>query len=167
MKQTLQKYALTASIAVAGLASSVGKVFAQVPTPTVDPAVIQALQRVGNAAAGNRNSINVGAITLSQGFAQNLGAILTGVLGFVMAIAALLVFFYLILGGIQWITSGGDKGKTEEARNKITAAIIGLIVLAASYAVLQIMLKFLGLNTIGEAFNKIQVIPTVPAGTPV
>ncbi|MCB9801833.1 MAG: hypothetical protein H6774_01970 [Pseudomonadales bacterium] len=63
-----------------------------------------------------------------------------------MAIAALLVFVYLIWGGIEWITSGGDKGKTESARNKITAAIIGLIILAASYALLRIALEFIGVD---------------------
>lgn len=80
------------------------------------------------------------------GFAKNVGGLLSGVLTFVMVLAALLVFFYLIWGGIEWITSGGDKGKTESARNKITAAIIGIIVLAASYAILQLVLNFLGFS---------------------
>ena len=42
--------------------------------------------------------------------------------------AALAAFFYLILGGFQWITSGGDKAGTEAAREKITAAFIGLAI---------------------------------------
>ncbi|MBD3250609.1 MAG: hypothetical protein GF381_03515 [Candidatus Pacebacteria bacterium] len=79
-----------------------------------------------------------------EGFADSIGSLITALLNFVMLIAALLVFMYLIWGGIEWITSGGDKSKTESARNKITAAIIGLIVLAASYAILQLALNFLG-----------------------
>ena len=75
-----------------------------------------------------------------------------------MVIAALLVFMYLIWGGIEWITSGGDKGKTESARNKITAAILGLIVLAASYAVLLIALNFIGFENLGDAFSNVQRI---------
>ena len=56
---------------------------------------------------------------------------------------------------MEWITSGGDKGKTESARNKITAAIIGLIVLASSWAVLMLILGFLGtdLNQLFESIN--------------
>lgn len=89
-----------------------------------------------------------------QGFANSIGALITALLNFVMLIAALLVFLYLIWGGIEWITSGGDKSKTESARNKITAAIIGLIVLAASYAILQLALNFLGFEGgLQELFN--------------
>ena len=134
MKQTLQKFGLMVTVVAAGLASSARIVFAQ------------------------NTGIAIGDTTLAQGFAGNLGSIISGVLGFVMAIATLMVFLYLILGGIQWITSGGDKGKTEEARNKITAAVIGLIVLAAAYAVLQIMLHFLGLTSITDAFQNVQII---------
>ncbi|MCL4208728.1 hypothetical protein KJZ63_03825 [Patescibacteria group bacterium] len=76
-------------------------------------------------------------------------------LQFVLVIAALLVFLYLIWGGIEWITSGGDKGKTESARNKITAAVIGLIVVAASFAILQLALTFLGVGNINEVIDTI------------
>jgi hypothetical protein len=90
-----------------------------------------------------------------EGFAKDFGALINGTLSFVMIIAALLVFMYLIWGGIEWITSGGDKGKTESARNKITSAVIGLIVVAASYAILTLALNFLGfsggLNEVFEA----------------
>lgn len=91
------------------------------------------------AAASLGENIDPGA-----GFAPDIGRLINAILSFVMVIAALLVFIYLIWGGIEWITSGGDKGKTENARNKITSAIIGLIVLAASYAILQLALNFLG-----------------------
>ncbi len=103
-------------------------------------------------------AIEVGDIKGSKGFAANIGSIISTVLSFIMAIAALLVFMYLIWGGIQWITSGGDKGKTEEARNKITAAVIGLIVLAASYAILQIGLNVLGFGSISETFTNVNPI---------
>ncbi len=77
---------------------------------------------------------------------QDFGKLITGLLNMVMFVAALLVFAYLVWGGIQWITSGGDKGKTEEARNKITAAVIGLAVVAASYAIFLLVISFLGVD---------------------
>jgi hypothetical protein len=93
------------------------------------------------------------------GFFTDIGELINRALRFVMVIAALLVFLYLIWGGIEWITSGGDKGKTESARNKITAAVIGLIVVAASYAILQLALAFLGVGDIN------QVMDTLSTGT--
>ncbi|MGD9129406.1 MAG: hypothetical protein PVJ09_02890 [Candidatus Woesebacteria bacterium] len=83
-------------------------------------------------------------ISPGTGYSTDIGAMINGLLRIVMVIAALLVFAYLIWGGIEWITSGGDKGKTENARNKITQAVIGLVVIAASYAILTLVLNFLG-----------------------
>lgn len=93
------------------------------------------------------------AIDPGKGFATDIGTLINGVLSFVMVIAALLVFLYLIMGGIEWITSGGDKTKTENARNKITAAVVGLIILAASYAILLIILNFLGFPNLEDVFD--------------
>lgn len=61
-------------------------------------------------------------------------------------LAALAVLLYLILGGFQWLTSGGDKGKTEGARNKITSALIGLLIVVASWAIYQLVLRFFDIN---------------------
>jgi len=76
------------------------------------------------------------------GFAIVLGNIMRAIL--LVGVLACLVF--LILGAIEWITSGGDKGKLESARNKITNAVIGLVVLAASTAVILLVQQFLGVN---------------------
>lgn len=103
-------------------------------------------------------SNEIGTINAPQGYAANFGNLISFVLRVVLAIGALLVFFYLILGGIEWITSGGDKGKTESARNKITAAVIGLIILAASYAVLNLALGFLGLSSLENALESVGTI---------
>lgn len=94
-----------------------------------------------NAYAALGSSVDPG-----PGFASDIGKLINALLQIVMVIAALLVFLYLIWGGIEWISSGGDKGKTESARNKITAAVIGLIILAASYAILTLALKFIGIE---------------------
>jgi TRAP-type C4-dicarboxylate transport system permease small subunit len=60
--------------------------------------------------------------------------------------AALVFFFMLIIGGIKWITSGGDKGQTEAARNQITAALIGLFIVFASYAIISLIQIFFSIN---------------------
>ena len=78
-------------------------------------------------------------------FFEDVGILINRALNFVMVLGALLVFVYLIWGGIEWITAGGDKGKIEKAKEKITQSIIGLIVLAgmvALFAILQVALGF-------------------------
>lgn len=93
-----------------------------------------------------------------RGWAANLGSLINSALNLVIIVALLLVFLYLILGGIQWITSGGDKGKTEEARNKITAAVIGIIILAAAYALVQFVAYILGFNDLQDALTNVNRI---------
>lgn len=88
-----------------------------------------------------------------DGYAENIGEYINRLLRFVMMISALLVFAQLIWGGLEWIISGGDKGKVDGARNKITAAVIGLIIVASSFAILQLTLNFIGYQSINELLN--------------
>ncbi|NLG06769.1 MAG: hypothetical protein GX559_03695 [Candidatus Pacebacteria bacterium] len=92
------------------------------------------------------------------GYATDFGKMFSSVLNVVMLIAAVLVFAFLIFGGIQWITSGGDKSKAEEARNKITSAVIGLIIVAASYAVINLVVNFLGFSDFNSVFKNVTPI---------
>lgn len=76
------------------------------------------------------------------GFGGILGTILSGI----MVVAALMVLLYLIWGAIEWITSGGDKAKTEKARQRMTTAVIGIIVLASTLAIFMFVQNLLGLS---------------------
>ena len=94
-------------------------------------------------------------ITISQEKAKffkitNLGELISAATGALLIIAALLAFFYLILGGIQWITSGGDKTGMEAARNKITHAVVGLIIVGAAWAIMILVQNFLGVDIVGK-----------------
>jgi hypothetical protein len=77
---------------------------------------------------------------------EDLGLLISNAIGIALILAGVMVFVYLVWGGIQWITSGGDKGKTEEARARITAALIGLAIVAAAWAVMQLVGYFFGLD---------------------
>jgi len=61
-------------------------------------------------------------------------------------VAGLLAFLYLILGGIKWITSGGNKEDVTKARDQIQAAIIGLILVFAVLAIVALMEQILGVG---------------------
>lgn len=72
------------------------------------------------------------------------------VVGFVVTtafvIAVLVALFFLIWGGIKWITSGGDKGGVESARNQIVAAVIGLVIVFLAFFILNLVLQLFGLS---------------------
>ncbi len=58
-------------------------------------------------------------------------------IGFV--VGSVIFLFVILLGGIQWMTSGGDKTQIETARNRITMAIVGLIILFSIYAITSLV----------------------------
>jgi hypothetical protein len=74
----------------------------------------------------------------------------------ILIFAALAFLFMLILGGVSYITSGGDKGKTEAARGKITAALIGLVIVFAAWAVVNLVSTFFGVNILSFQFPTAQ-----------
>jgi bacteriorhodopsin len=63
-----------------------------------------------------------------------------------MVFAAILTLFYLLWAGINWVMSEGDKAKITQARNKITYAIIGLVLIFLSFFIAMTTARFFGLS---------------------
>jgi len=61
-------------------------------------------------------------------------------------IGALIFFAMIIIGAIQWISSGGEKEGLAQARQKISNAIIGLIVLFTVFAIMSLIEVFFGID---------------------
>jgi cytochrome bd-type quinol oxidase subunit 2 len=80
---------------------------------------------------------------------ENIGTLISGAIGVALLIAGILVFVMLVWGGITWITAGGDKAKTEEARTRITNALVGLAIVAAAWAVMKLVEFFFGITVLG------------------
>lgn len=72
--------------------------------------------------------------------------IVSGFIRLALVIAALVFFFILVIGGIRWIASGGDKANTEAARSQITAALVGLVIVFAAWAILALIRTFFGVD---------------------
>ena len=101
-------------------------------------------------AAGSFN-INIGdEVKARVAVNTDLGSFVSRAISAVIIVAALAAFIYLIYGGIQWIMSGGEKEKIKEARDKITQAIIGLAIVAASWAIIQLISIFFGIEIFGS-----------------
>ena len=55
----------------------------------------------------------------------SLGGILTFMIRLFFIVAGLAALFYLLLGALAWVTSGGSKDQVEGAQKKIIAAVVG------------------------------------------
>jgi hypothetical protein len=83
-------------------------------------------------------------ISKPQGALDDINVVLSGAITLVFIAAGLIAFFYLLLGGIRWVTSGGDSAKVDEARGQIIQALIGVIVVLASWGLLVLIEKATG-----------------------
>ncbi|OGK22843.1 hypothetical protein A3C98_04125 [Candidatus Roizmanbacteria bacterium RIFCSPHIGHO2_02_FULL_37_15] len=66
----------------------------------------------------------------------SLGDILTFMIRAFFIIAGLAALLFLLTGALSWVTSGGNKENVDKARDKITSAITGLIIIVAVLAVI-------------------------------
>jgi hypothetical protein len=66
-------------------------------------------------------------------------------------VASLAFAIYFIIGGLKWITSGGDKAKAEVAKTQMTQAAIGLIIVVISFFIIGIISNVLGLDILDPA----------------
>lgn len=67
--------------------------------------------------------------------------ILTFLIRGFFAIAGVAALVYLLLGAFAWVTSGGNKENVEKAREKIVAAITGVILVIVVVAVVATLEK--------------------------
>ena len=75
-------------------------------------------------------------------------SIVSGFIRLTLVVAAIVFFFMLVIGGIRWILSGGDKTGTEAARSQITAALVGLVIVFAAWAILQLINVLFGIDVL-------------------
>ncbi len=64
----------------------------------------------------------------------------------ILIVGGVYFFFQLLTGGVAWIGSGGDKAKLEEARQKIFNAVVGLILLFSTWAIIQLVENVFGIQ---------------------
>lgn len=97
----------------------------------------------------NQNQVvNIGEEVSKGGFFGYtcIGNLVSNAISVAFILAAVTTFGLLVAGGIQWLTSGGDKTHVESAQKLITNAIIGLTIVAASYAIYTLVLNFFGID---------------------
>ena len=64
----------------------------------------------------------------------------------ILIVAGIVAFFFLLVGGVQWILAGGDKDGTEKARKKITSALVGLAIVFSAYAIAFLVEAIFGIS---------------------
>ena len=68
------------------------------------------------------------------------------IISIAIAAGGIAFFIMLIWGSITWLTAGANANQATQAQSTFTWAIIGLVLLVASYAILMIIQSFTGVT---------------------
>lgn len=82
-----------------------------------------------------------------------LGNILNVAIPYLFGIAGFLLLLYLIFGGFSYMMSGGDPKAAESAKQKITNAVIGFVIIFVAYWLVQLLGMILGVTQFQEVFR--------------
>jgi hypothetical protein len=88
---------------------------------------------------------------------SKFSSLLATILSTMLVGASILFMFYFIMGAISWITSGGDKGKLEEARSSVTNAVVGLVVTFSVFAVISLIDLLFGTSILQIDASKLKI----------
>lgn len=91
-------------------------------------------------------------ITGPVGWAADLGDVLERALPFIFGFAGFGLLIMIILGGFSLLTSAGDAKKLEKGRAQVTMALMGFIVIFASYWIVQAIGAMLGFTELQSIF---------------
>jgi len=71
---------------------------------------------------------------------QIVGQLVSALLGLLGALFLVLI----IWGGVQYMTAGGEPGKIKSAKDTIVNAILGMLIVALSYAIARYVITVIG-----------------------
>jgi hypothetical protein len=70
---------------------------------------------------------------------ENFGQLVTQVLLLIVTVGALLFFFMLVYGGLRYMMARGDDKAVNDARATLTNALIGLLLMIGSIAIIRLI----------------------------
>ncbi|HOX96396.1 MAG TPA: hypothetical protein PLI45_03360 [Candidatus Woesebacteria bacterium] len=91
---------------------------------------------------------NVQAMSAGQGLAFYVAILWRSV----VTVGGLAFIIFLIWGGVEWLTAGGNKDRVQTAQSMISNAFIGLAVLIGSYAIALFIQNALKINIMAPVF---------------
>lgn len=77
---------------------------------------------------------------------QGLECLFYNLLQVITSIAGIAFFIMFIIGGFQYLTSGGDQKKTAQASSTLTLTVMGLVGTIGAYFILKLIETFTGVR---------------------
>jgi len=72
--------------------------------------------------------------------------VISNVINAAIVLSAVVAVFLIVYSGFQYVTSSGDKEKVDNARKRLTYAIIGLVFIFLSFFIIKFISQFTGVG---------------------
>jgi hypothetical protein len=76
----------------------------------------------------------------------SIPGLISAAINITLIVASILFVFSILIGGIKFIISGGDKERTENGKRQIVNALIGVFVIFSTWALLNLLNQFYGID---------------------
>lgn len=73
-------------------------------------------------------------------------SLVSNIVSMVFIVSGIVFFVFLVWGGFDILTSGGDKTRLADGQKRLTSALIGLAIVSTSYAIYKVVLIFFGID---------------------
>jgi len=91
---------------------------------------------------------------------KDVPTIAGNIIGTALSMISVIFFILMVYGGFLWMTAHGDEGQVKKAQDTIIAAVIGIIVILASYAITN----YVTTSVINNSSTPEGGAPPVPGG---
>ena len=80
---------------------------------------------------------NTGIVQTQAGYASNItiGDVVGTIIKAFLGLLGIIFIILMLIAGFNWMTAGGEEEKITKAKDTIRAAMIGLIIVVAAYAI--------------------------------
>ena len=76
----------------------------------------------------------------NAGTADELPHVVTNIINGIILVAGFIAVVFIVVGGIQYMTSVGDSAKTKKAKDTLLYSCIGLIICALAFAIVNFVI---------------------------
>jgi hypothetical protein len=91
---------------------------------------------------------NLGKLPGTVGGSLAIQNTLTTAISLLLVSGGVLFFFMTLWGGIEYLMAGGDKEATQKASKRISNALVGLLIVLSSFAIIYLVEAIFGINLI-------------------
>jgi hypothetical protein len=90
--------------------------------------------------SGQKNVEAVGGAAQIASGTSDINVIVGRIINVVLGFLGIVLLFYFLYGGFKWMTAGGEEEGVKEAKTMLRNAVIGLVIIMASYALSNFVL---------------------------